>query len=181
MIISIDSSKLDGINSCIGQSDLLIVASKSDMENRIFVLNIVKKICCREKKSALFFSSEMLKDQLAMEFIALKSDKVTMRQIGKGSLNLEKWENIIDAVRTLSALPIYIDDTLDITDMDIRTKIENLRKKSDLGLIIIDSLQSIKADNKRKITSDDETKKISDMLKQIAEEFQIPIIVFLKI
>jgi replicative DNA helicase len=120
------------------------------------------------------FSLEMSKEQLAMRMLCAEA-RVDSSRLRGGFLSKDDWGRITDAASVLTELPVYIDDSPDISAVEIRAKARRLKLDRGLGLIIIDYIQLMKgrASAERR---DLEIAEISRSLKSLAKELDLPVI-----
>ena len=167
--------KLDNIISGLQKSDLIILAARPSMGKTALALNIASNIAKKEKKPVAIFSLEMSNDQLSMRLLTGEA-RINSQRLRTGYISLDDWEMVNTSADILSELPIFIDDTPNISAMEIRAKTRKLyQKHNDLGLIIIDYLQLMKPSirNERR---DLEIAEISRSLKALAKELDIPVL-----
>ena len=95
-------------------------------------------------------------------------------RLRNGLLKDAEWPRIAQAMGALSEAPIFIDDSPNLSVMEMRTKARRLKLSSNLGLIIVDYLQLMQGRNQENRVQ--EVSDISRSLKGLARELQIPII-----
>lgn len=175
-------SKLDLWLGGLHPSDLLIIAGRPSMGKTALMTNIAFNACkatLRERKEGAvtaFFSLEMSAEQLATRILSSESGVVSDK-IRRGELTDEYFTKFYEVARDLSSLPLFIDDTPALTMSAIRTRARRLKRKENLGLIVIDYLQLIQGSTNRR--SDNRVQEISDItrgLKALAKELNVPII-----
>lgn len=167
---------LDNKTAGLQKSDLIILAARPAMGKTAFVLNLAQNVAVHEKKSVLFFSLEMGKDQLVDRMLASESG-VDAWNIRTGNLSDEDFEKLGHAMGTLSEAPIFIDDTPGITVLEMRTKARREAQKQPLGLIVIDYLQLMSGSRGgNEFNRVQEVSEISRGLKLIAREMNVPVI-----
>lgn len=163
-------------------SDLLIVAGRPSMGKTAFATNIAfnaakaKMQKRSEGASCLFFSLEMSAEQLAQRLLASESE-VASELIRRGELTEADFKKFTQISRELSTLPLFIDDTGGITMSAIRTRARRLKRKENIGLIVIDYLQLIQSSGSRR--QDNRVQELSEItrqLKALAKELDLPII-----
>jgi replicative DNA helicase len=144
------------------------------MGKTAFALNIARNVALEEQKPVALFSLEMSNEQLSMRLLTAEA-RIDSNRLRTGFISQEDWQNVTDAASVLNELPIFIDDTPNITVMDVRAKARKLfQKHGALGLVIIDYLQLMKAPihSERR---DLEIAEISRGLKSLAKELNIPV------
>ena len=171
-------SYLDKMLTGLGRSDLIILAARPGMGKTSFVLNIATNVAQRANLPVAIFSLEMTKEQLTSRMISAVAhiDSQIMRS---GNIQLDEWDNISRAVGEISDLPIYLDDTSNVTVSDIKAKIRRLNQdpnRDPVGLVIIDYLQ-LMSTGKRTESRVQEISEITRNLKIMAKELNVPLIV----
>jgi replicative DNA helicase len=167
---------LDTLTQGFQKSDLIILAGRPSMGKTAFVLNITENILKNYKLPILFFSLEMSKEQLIYRLLS-NDTGISQTRLKLGNLYKDDWNKLKSSIQIYSTLPFFINDEPNITISDIRSKIKKIIfEQTHLGLIIIDYLQllvnsKIKVENRVQ-----ELSQITRSLKNIAKEFQIPII-----
>lgn len=167
---------LDPILQGLNKADLIILAGRPSMGKTAFSLNIATNISKNHNLPVLLFSLEMSKQQLIYRLLALLTGINSMK-IRSGNLSSFDWEKLKEAIKSLSQLPIYIDDTSYITFSEIRAKSQQiLQGKENIGLIIVDYLQLMELKNSKN-NRNQELSIITRSLKVLAKELDIPILV----
>lgn len=168
---------LDSITQGFQNSDLIIVAGRPSMGKTAVCLNIAVNVLKLYKAPVLFFSLEMSKEQLTYRLLSNEIE-ITNTKLKKGQLNENDWINLNKVIKFLSSLPLFIDDTPNLTIQEIRAKTQRIILEQDqIGLIVIDYLQLMENSNTYSDNRVEELSKITRGLKNIAREFKVPIIV----
>ena len=168
---------LDSITQGFQKSDLIIVAGRPSMGKTAFCLNIAINIIKKYQLPIIFFSLEMSKEQLVYRLLA-NSTQISNTRLRSGNLTKTDWKTIIKTIKLFSSLPLFIDDTTNLTVNDIRTKIKKIMfERKHVGLIIIDYLQLMQCSTNKSENRVQELSQITRMLKNIGREFNVPIIV----
>jgi replicative DNA helicase len=139
-------------------------------------LNILINVIKYSKLPILFFSLEMSKEQIMYRLLAMETNVNQMR-LRNGKLSQNDWIKVNKMVNILSKLPLFIDDTSDLSIQNIRSKIKTLMfEQTQVGLVIIDYLQLMQNSRLKIENRVQELSQITRSLKIIAREFNIPII-----
>ena len=168
--------ELDSLTQGFQGSDLIILAGRPAMGKTALSLNIMMTGIKELKLPILFFSLEMSKEQIIYRLLSMETN-INQIRLKNGRLSRSDWIKLTKVIKILSQLPIFIDDTVDLSINDIRSKIKMiLFEQKKIGLVIIDYLQlmqisKIKSDNRAQ-----ELSQITRLLKILAREFNIPII-----
>ena len=167
---------LDSITQGFQKSDLIIAAGRPSMGKTAFCINVTLNIIKKYKCPVLFFSLEMSKEQLIYRILANEIE-ISNTRLKAGHIYETDWLGINQVVKTLSSLPLFIDDTPNLSIQDIRAKVQKiLFDQNQIGLIIIDYLQLLLSSKSKSENRVQEISQITRTLKNIAKEFQIPII-----
>ena len=167
---------LDVIIQGFQKSDLIIIAGRPSTGKTAFNLNIALNIIKNTKLPVLFFSLEMSKEQLMYRLLAIET-KINQTALKNGKLSQNDWYKLTKIIKILSKLPFFIDDSPNLSIQDIRLKIKNIiLEQSQIGLVIIDYLQLMQNSESKNENRVQELSRITRQLKNIAREFNIPII-----
>src|SRR5450759_275581 len=166
----IDVDKLLG---GLQKSDFLIVAGRPGMGKTGFLLGIAKNAAQKHKKHVAYFSLEMSNEQLVQRLIAMET-RIDSQRLRNGKLTDDEWPLFTQALDSLSATHIYLDDTPAITPLQLRTKCRRLHLEYQLDLVIIDYLQLMSGDT-RTDNRVQEVSYISRNLKILARELNVPV------
>jgi len=163
-------NKLAGLQD----SDLIILAARPAMGKSTLAMNIAHNIAVNNKKTVLYFSLEMSKEQLVDRVLAAEAG-IDAWNIRTGNLKEGDFDKLGHAMGVLSEASLYIDDTPAITATEMRTKSRRIAHKEDVGLIVVDYLQLMSSSG-RNDGRVNEITEISMGLKQLARELDVPVI-----
>jgi len=168
--------ELDSFTQGFQKSDLIIIAGRPSMGKTALALNIGSNIIKNLSLPVLFFSLEMSKEQLIYRLITTETSISNMR-LKTGNLYSDDWLKLSEIIKNFSSLPFFIDDTPDPTIQDIKMKIKKvIFEQNQVGLVIIDYLQLMQNSKFRTENRSQELSQITRSLKNLAREFQVPII-----
>lgn len=167
-------TKLDELTAGFQKSDLVILAGRPGMGKTALALNIAKNAAVDANIPVAIFSLEMSKEQLSLRMLSSEA-RIDSSRLRRGFISQDDWIKITDSAGVLSQAPIFIDDSPNITALEIRAKSRRLKMEKDIGLIIIDYLQLMKsrASAERR---DLEISEISRSLKALAKELDLPVV-----
>jgi len=151
------------------------VANDICVHNTAFCTNIAHHIAAGQQKFPVaVFSLEMSKEQLVQRILSSEA-KIESNRLRSGRISQNEWEPISTAIGNLSELPLFIDDTPNITVMEIRSKARRLQAEQGgtLGLILLDYLQLMEGSSDNRVQ---ELSRITRGLKGLARELNVPII-----
>ncbi len=172
--LSTGFTDLDRVTSGFQNSDLIIIAARPSMGKTTLALNITQQIAVNEKMPTAFFSMEMSKEQLAQRLLCAES-QIDAQNMRRGFLSQEEWQKLTRAVGPLSESPLYIDDSGNLSVMEVRAKARRLKAEKGLQAIFVDYLQLMRGFS-RSESRQQELSEISRALKALAKELQVPVI-----
>ncbi|RJQ65280.1 MAG: replicative DNA helicase, partial [Desulfobacteraceae bacterium] len=114
-------TRLDSLTSGLQKSDLIILAGRPSMGKTALALNIARNAAVDANIPVVVFSLEMSKEQLSMRMLCAEA-RVDSAKLRSGFFSKKDWVNLTDAAGVLSEASIYIDDSPDLTVMEIRAK-----------------------------------------------------------
>lgn len=165
---------LDAVTAGFQKTDLIIVAARPAMGKTSLALSMAYNIAARSKMPVGMFSLEMSASQLVQRIISMEAN-IPLQKIRGGNMNDDEWMKLQDAVRALTDIPIYIDDSSLVTTAEIRSKARKMKIEHNVQAIFIDYLQFITGNSKLG-SKQLEVAEISRDLKSLAKELEIPII-----
>jgi len=167
---------LDAMTTGLQKSDLVILAARPSIGKTSLALNFAEHAAVREGKTVGVFSLEMSKEQLVLRLLSSVAN-IDSQRLRTGFLEEMDFTRLAPAMNALAEAPIYIDDTPNISTMELRTKARRLQAESGLDLIVVDYLQLMQSSiNSRDSNRVQEVSEISRGLKGLARELQVPVI-----
>ena len=166
---------LDAMTQGFQRSDLIIAAGRPAMGKTSFVLNIARNISVMHKLPVAVFSLEMSKAQLVYRLLSSEV-QIESGRLRAGRIAQHEWEPLGHAISALSQLPVFIDDTPNISVTEMRSKARRLQAEQGgaLGLILIDYLQLMEGSGSENRVQ--ELSRVTRSLKGLARELNVPII-----
>ena len=190
--ISGRTTGLDDLNAKVGglhDSDLIILAGRPAMGKTSLATNIAFNCAdryLRDMKDGIapeksvgapvaFFSLEMSADQLATRILAEQAE-ISSERLRMGKISHEDFQRISFASQRLAELPLYIDDTPALSIAALRTRARRLKRRHDIGLVVVDYLQLLQGTGRASDNRVNEISEISRGLKTLAKELSVPVI-----
>lgn len=166
---------LDRLLGGLQKSDLLVLAARPGMGKTSFGLNIARN-AARAGGRVAVFSLEMSNEQLVQRFIASESG-IDSQKLRLGDLDDREWALFTQSAGRLSELPIFLDDTVAITPIQLRTKCRRLHREFEINLVIVDYLQLMNGkQGERNPNREQEISYISQSLKELARELNVSVL-----
>ena len=190
--ISGTTTGLTSLNEKVGglhNSDLIILAGRPGMGKTALATNIAFNAADRLRRdladgitadksvgaATAFFSLEMSADQLATRVLAEQSG-ISAEALRMGKISRDDFQKLSFASQRLAELPLYIDDTPALSISQLRTRARRLKRRHDIGLIVVDYLQLLQGSGKATDNRVNEISEISRGLKTLAKELSVPVI-----
>jgi replicative DNA helicase len=152
--------------------DLIIIAARPSVGKTAFALNLVRNAALNGSGVGIW-SLEMKAPYLALRMLAAESD-IILNKLQTGRLEDSDYKKLNEAAENLSRHKIFFDDANAVNLRSLKAKARRLKKKHDIGLIVIDYLQLMQGESKN--NREQEIATISRELKNLAQELEIPII-----
>jgi replicative DNA helicase len=169
--------ELDQMTAGLQRSTLNVLAARPAMGKTAFAMTIALNTALKENAAIGVFNFEMSGIQLVTRMLCSEA-RVDMSRVRNGQLSDRDFQRLADTAGKLSEAKIFIDDTSDMTVMELRSRARRLMAEHDLGLLIIDYLQLMSGSSRS--TSENRQQEISMIsrgLKNLARELDIPILV----
>ena len=158
------------------KSDLIIIAGRPSMGKTALSLNITLNILKSSRLPVLIFSLEMSKEQIMYRLLSIEAN-IDQIRLKNGKLYHNDWIKLNKIMKILSKLPLFIDDTSNLSVQDIKSRIKTiLLEQTQIGLVVIDYLQLMQGLEFKTGNRVQELSQITRYLKSIAREFNIPVI-----
>ncbi|MDN5961611.1 MAG: replicative DNA helicase, partial [Propionibacterium sp.] len=165
---------LDELTNGLHGGQMIIVAARPAVGKSTLALDFARSAAVSNKLPCAYFSLEMSQTELVMRLLSAEAT-VPLNHIRNGKLNDEEWDQIVRKAGQVQEAPLFIDDSPNLTMMEIRAKARRLKQRNDLKLIIIDYLQLMSSG--RKVESRQlEVSEFSRQIKLLAKELSIPVV-----
>jgi replicative DNA helicase len=160
----------------VDADDHLFLAGRSFIptHNSTLGLDIARSASVKHHLPAAIFSLEMSKHEITMRLLSAEA-KVPLHHMRAGTLSDEDWSKLARRMGEIADAPLYIDDSPNMTMMEIRAKARRLKQRNDLKLVVIDYLQ-LMTSGKRVESRQQEVSEFSRALKLLAKELEVPVI-----
>jgi replicative DNA helicase len=166
---------LDEMTRGFQPGDLVIIAARPSMGKTSLVLNIAQHVAVQPDFTVGFFSLEMSKESLFVRLLTSEA-QIDSHRLMSGHIAERDYGRISHALETLSAMKLFIDDTANISVMEMRAKARRLLAEHRLHMIIVDYIQ-LMSGRGRFENRTLELASISRSLKGLAKELGVPIVV----
>jgi len=164
---------LDELTNGLHPGQMIIVAARPAIGKSTLALDIARSAAIHHKLTTAMFSLEMSSSEIMMRLLSAEGS-VPLHAIRTGNLE-GYWDQLSAASGQLTAAPLYIDDSPNLTMMEIRAKARRLRQRQDLKLVIIDYIQ-LMSSGKKVESRQLEVSEFSRQIKLMAKELAIPVV-----
>jgi len=154
----------------------LYLASESMVptHNSTLGIDIVRSAAIKNNQAAVVFSLEMSRNEITMRLLSAEA-RVHLQKLRTGQMGEDDWAKIAQTMGKISGAPLFIDDSPNMSLMEIRAKCRRLKQRHDLKLVVIDYLQ-LMTSGKRVESRQQEVSEFSRALKLLAKELEVPVI-----
>lgn len=142
--------------------------------NSTLGLDFLRSCSIKNRLSSVVFSLEMSKSEIVMRLLSAEA-KIKLADMRSGRMSDDDWTRLARRMSEISEAPLYIDDSPNLTMMEIRAKARRLKQKSDLRLVVIDYLQ-LMTSGKKVESRQQEVSEFSRQLKLLAKELEVPVV-----
>ncbi|MDQ1654746.1 MAG: replicative helicase, partial [Cryptosporangiaceae bacterium] len=153
---------------------LIVVAARPGLGKSTFGLDVLRSASIRHGLTSAVFSLEMSKIEITMRLLSAEA-RVPLHHLRSGQLSEDDWTKLARRMGEVSEAPLFIDDSPNMTMMEIRAKARRLKQRHDLRVIVLDYLQ-LMSSPKRTESRQQEVSELSRGLKLLAKELEVPVI-----
>jgi replicative DNA helicase len=165
---------LDNLTNGFHAGNMIVLAARPAVGKSTLGLDIARSAAIHNGNSTVIFSLEMSRSEITMRMLSAEA-RVPLNNIRSGQLQDEEWGRLAKRMGEISNAPLFIDDSPNLSLMEIRAKARRLKQRHDLKLIIIDYLQ-LMTSGKRVENRQQEVSEFSRNLKLLAKELDVPVI-----
>ena len=165
---------LDQLTNGLHPGQMIIIAARPAMGKSTLALDFARASAIKNNMPTIFFSLEMGRSEIAMRLMSAEG-AVPLQNMRKGTLDSRDWTTIAATRGRINEAPLYIDDSPNMTLVEIRAKCRRLKQRAGLKMVVIDYLQ-LMTSGKRVESRQQEVSEFSRALKLLAKELGVPVI-----
>jgi replicative DNA helicase len=160
----------------VNSPDHLYLAGRSMIptHNSTLALDLARSAAIKHDLPTVIFSLEMSRNEITMRLLSAES-RVSLHSMRTGQMGEEDWATLARRMSEVVDAPLYIDDSPNMSMMEIRAKCRRLKQRQGLKLVIIDYLQ-LMSSPKRVENRQQEVSEMSRSLKLLAKEIDVPVV-----
>ncbi|MEX2441739.1 MAG: replicative DNA helicase [Pontimonas sp.] len=167
-------AELDQLTNGFHRGQLILVAARPALGKSTLALDFARSAAIKHNLPAIVFSLEMSRSEIAMRLLAAEA-AVPLQKMRKGMIEQRDWTTIAQTRGRIDQAPLFIDDSPNMSLVEIRAKCRRLKQRAGLKLVVIDYLQLMSA-GKKVESRQQEVSEFSRALKLLAKELEVPVI-----
>ncbi|CAM3599867.1 replicative DNA helicase [Kibdelosporangium persicum] len=164
----------DELTNGLHPGQMIIVAARPGVGKSTLGLDWARSCSIKHGMSSVIFSLEMSKTEIVMRMLSAEA-KIRLADMRGGRMTDDDWTRLARRMSEISEAPLFIDDSPNMTMMEIRAKARRLKQRNDLKLIVLDYMQ-LMTSGKRVESRQQEVSEFSRSLKLLAKELEVPVV-----
>jgi len=165
---------LDALTNGFHPGNMIVLAARPAVGKSTLGLDIARYASIHKRETSVIFSLEMSRSEITMRMLSAEA-RVPLNNIRSGQLGEEEWAKMARRMGEISDAPLFIDDSPNLSLMEIRAKARRLKQRHNLKLIVIDYLQ-LMTSGKKVENRQQEVSEFSRQLKLLAKELNVPVV-----
>jgi replicative DNA helicase len=165
---------LDSLTNGLHPGQMIVIAARPAIGKSTLALDLARAAAVRHQQATVIFSLEMSRNEITMRLLSAEA-RVPLHSMRTGQLGEDDWTRLARRMSEVVDAPLYIDDSPNMSMMEIRAKCRRLKQRQDLRLVIIDYLQ-LMSSPRRVENRQQEVSEMSRSLKLLAKELDVPVI-----
>jgi len=165
---------LDALMNGLHPGQMIVIAARPAIGKSTLALDLARAASIKFGMTSVFFSLEMSRNEITMKLLSAES-RVALQSMRTGQMNEDDWTRLARRMSEVAHAPMFIDDSPNMSMMEIRAKCRRLKQQHDLRLVIVDYLQ-LMTSPKRVENRQQEVSELSRSLKLLAKELGVPVI-----
>jgi replicative DNA helicase len=167
-------AELDALTNGLHPGQLIILAARPAIGKSTLALDFARAAAVHHDMPTIVFSLEMGRSEIAMRLLSAEAS-IPLQNMRKGTIHQQDWSTLASVRGKIADAPLYIDDSPNMTLVEIRAKCRRLKQKVGLKMVVIDYLQ-LMTSGKKVESRQQEVSEFSRALKLLAKEIGVPVI-----
>ncbi|MDD4865672.1 MAG: replicative DNA helicase [Mycobacterium sp.] len=167
-------TELDELTTGLHGGQMVIVAGRPGQGKSTLGLDFLRACSIKYQMASIIFSLEMSKSEIVMRLLSAEA-RIKLADMRSGRLSDDDWTKMARRMSEINDAPLYIDDSPNLTMMEIRAKARRLKQKIGLKLVVVDYLQ-LMSSGKKVESRQAEVAEFSRSLKLMAKELDVPVV-----
>jgi len=164
----------DELTNGLHPGQMIVIAARPAVGKSTLGLDIARSAAIKARLATCVFSLEMNRSEISMRLLSAEA-RVSLQHMRTGKLTDDDWTRLARRMGEVSNAPLFIDDSPNMSMMEIRAKCRRLKQRHDLKLVVIDYLQLMQS-GKRVENRQQEVSEFSRALKLLAKELEVPVV-----
>ncbi len=165
---------LDELTNGLHPGQMVVVAARPAMGKSTLGLDFCRSASIHHNMTSAIFSLEMTRNEITMRLLSAEA-RIPLNHMRNGNMTDDDWARLARKMGEVSQAPLFIDDSPNMTMMEIRAKARRLKQRHDLKLIVIDYLQ-LMSSGKKVESRQLEVSEFSRQIKLLAKELELPVV-----
>ncbi|AUS78829.1 replicative DNA helicase [Actinoalloteichus sp. AHMU CJ021] len=165
---------LDAVTNGLHPGQMIIVAARPGVGKSTLGLDFARSCSIKHGMTSVIFSLEMSKTEIVMRMLSAEA-RIRLQDMRGGRMSDDDWTRLARRMSEVSEAPLFVDDSPNLTMMEIRAKARRLKQRNDLKLVVVDYLQ-LMTSGKRVESRQQEVSEFSRNLKLLAKELEVPVV-----
>jgi replicative DNA helicase len=165
---------LDALTNGLHPGQLVVIAGRPGLGKSTLGMDFMRSASVKHGQASVLFSLEMGKSEITMRLLSAES-RVQLQSMRNGQMSDNDWNKVARRMGEVAGAPLFIDDSPNLTMMEIRAKSRRLKQRHDLKLVVVDYLQ-LMTSPRRVESRQQEVAEMSRSLKLLAKELNVPVI-----
>jgi replicative DNA helicase len=166
--------ELDELTNGLHDGQLVVVAGRPGSGKSTLGLDVLRSAAIKHGMGAVMFSLEMSRNEITMRLLSAEA-RILLSHLRTGQMTDDDWNRLARKMGEIADAPLFIDDSPNLTMMEIRAKARRLKQRHELKVIVVDYLQLMSSPRKVE-NRQQEVSEMSRSLKLLAKELQVPVI-----
>ncbi|TDQ55502.1 replicative DNA helicase [Actinorugispora endophytica] len=164
----------DALSNGLHPGQMIIIAARPAVGKSTLALDFARAASIKHQLTSVFFSLEMGRNEIVMRLLSAEA-RVPLHTMRSGLMTDDDWTRLARRMGEVASAPLFIDDSPNMSMMEIRAKCRRLKQQHDLKLVIVDYLQLMSSPG-RVESRQQEVSEMSRSLKLLAKELEVPVI-----
>jgi replicative DNA helicase len=165
---------MDALTNGLHPGQMIIIAARPAIGKSALALDICRSASIKHGLTSVLFSLEMSRNEITMRLLSAEA-RVPLHAMRTGQLGEDDWTRLARRMSEVVDAPLYIDDSPNMSMMEIRSKCRRLKQRNELKLVVVDYLQ-LMSSPKRVENRQQEVSELSRSLKLLAKELNVPVV-----
>jgi replicative DNA helicase len=165
---------LDELTNGLHPGQMIVLAARPALGKSTLGLDFARSASIKHGLTSVIFSLEMSRTEITMRLLSAEA-RVPLHHMRSGKMTDEDWARLARRMGEVADAPLFIDDSPNITMMEIRAKARRLKQRNELKLIVVDYMQ-LMSSARRVENRQQEVSEMSRSMKLLAKELEVPVV-----